>query len=326
MSERVVLHEPALRAHPRVTVIVPVKNEAEKLGRCLGALRGQTLPPVEILVVDGHSTDATTEVARAHGATVLYEDQGTRAAACQIGVEHARGDLVAFTDADCVPDADWLQVLAEEIARPRERRLAGVGCTIVNVGDKPWERAINASQTTLLGSGNSVQGREFAGERHVVSISGCHSMYRREDLLRVGGFRADLKTCEDTELNLRLRRQVGPLLYTPRTRVLHDHKRGLRLFVKRMRQYGAGRAQARLFGVPVLLPLSVPVGIVLLALAPLVALALAAVYLGSILATGATLALRHREPGMAHRVPAVLALQHAAYCVGFWGYALGLKR
>ena len=84
----------------KISVIIPVRNEEEKIRRCLQAVFNQTLKPFEVIVVDGHSTDKTVENARKFPVKVFYEDYHTRAGACQIGVKNARGDYISFTDAD----------------------------------------------------------------------------------------------------------------------------------------------------------------------------------------------------------------------------------
>ena len=85
----------------KISLVIPVKNEADKIERCLEAVFNQTVQPFEVIVVDGHSMDKTVENARKFPVNILYEDYHTRAGACQIGVENAKGDFIAFTDADC---------------------------------------------------------------------------------------------------------------------------------------------------------------------------------------------------------------------------------
>lgn len=98
----------------KISVIIPVKDEEKKIERCLEAVFGQTIKPFEVIVVDGHSTDKTVRKARKFSVNILYEDYHTRAGACQIGVENAKGEYVAFTDADCIPERDWLENLVKE--------------------------------------------------------------------------------------------------------------------------------------------------------------------------------------------------------------------
>ena len=97
---------------PAVSVIVPVLDDAEALHACLDALHAQQAAfPFEVIVVDNGSRDATPEVASAHPLrpVVLSERRRGSYAARNAGVSAARGPLLAFTDADCVPDDDWLQ-------------------------------------------------------------------------------------------------------------------------------------------------------------------------------------------------------------------------
>jgi len=99
---------------PKVSVIIPVRNGAKKLTQCLEAVLAQSYEPKEVIVVDGHSSDDTVKVASKFPVKVLYEDYHTRAGGCQVGIENAEGEYIAFTDADCIPGKDWLANLIKE--------------------------------------------------------------------------------------------------------------------------------------------------------------------------------------------------------------------
>ena len=298
---------------PRISVIVPAKNEERRIANALRAVQAQTLPPLEILVVDGHSRDRTSEIARSLGARVVFEEYGTRAGACQVGVEAAQGEYVAFTDADCLPDARWLEALVSRFTET----CVGVGGRVLNEGGSFWQQAINAALDTVLGSANSIQGRKLADTQAVYSISGCNSLYRRQDLLAVGGFRTQLVTAEDTELNRRLRRR-GTLLYVPGAIVHHRHERGLRAFAARMYQYGFGRGQMVLVGAPVALPLGAPLFLVAIIAAPTFSLALLLAY-GVLLFVSALLSsVKASQPRFLAAIPVVYVLEHSHYVAGFW--------
>lgn len=105
---------------PLVSVVVPAFNAADCLPLCLRALAGQEDPPgrLEVLVVDDGSTDGTSEAARKAGGEALrvisLGSRGGPARARNAGIEAARGDLVLFTDADCIPDRRFVA----EICRP----------------------------------------------------------------------------------------------------------------------------------------------------------------------------------------------------------------
>ena len=97
----------------KISVIIPVKNEEDKIERCLEAVFNQTLKPFEMIVVDGYSTDKTVENARKLPVKILCEDYDTVGGARQVGVENAKGGFVAFTDADCIPKRDWQNLVKE---------------------------------------------------------------------------------------------------------------------------------------------------------------------------------------------------------------------
>ena len=138
-------------------MIIPVRNEEEKITQCLEAVFSQSLEAREVIVVDGHSSDRTVERAREFPVKVVYEDYGTVGGARQVGVLSAESEIVAFTDADCIPEKNWL----EDVVKEFDEGIVGVGCGIKNIGEGLWEKSINLVAGTFLGSANSVQGRFF---------------------------------------------------------------------------------------------------------------------------------------------------------------------
>lgn len=98
-------------ARKKISVIIPAYNEEEYLPKTLLALREQDFPrsDFEIIVVDNVSTDATSKVARNHGADKVVSElrKGTNQAR-QRGLEEAQGNIIAFLDADCIPPPNWL--------------------------------------------------------------------------------------------------------------------------------------------------------------------------------------------------------------------------
>ncbi len=106
-------------ALPFVSVVVPAYNSAAFLPRCLGSLFAQSYPMerYEIILVDDGSTDETGECARQLGERwagalrVISKANGGPASARNAGIRAATGDLVAFTDSDCIADPDWVERL-----------------------------------------------------------------------------------------------------------------------------------------------------------------------------------------------------------------------
>jgi glycosyltransferase involved in cell wall biosynthesis len=90
-----------------VSVVIPVKDDAAPLARCLRDLAAQTRPPDEIVVVDNGSTDDSADVARRFGARVIAEPRPGIPAAASTGYDAAAGDVVARCDADSRLPPDW---------------------------------------------------------------------------------------------------------------------------------------------------------------------------------------------------------------------------
>jgi glycosyltransferase involved in cell wall biosynthesis len=110
-----------------ISVIVPAYNAERTLAETLASVLGQTLPPDEIIVVDDGSTDCTAEIAAAQSDLVRVVRQPNRgaAAALNLGIAHAGGDLLAFIDADDLWEQDKLGKQAEFLRE--EPELDGVG-------------------------------------------------------------------------------------------------------------------------------------------------------------------------------------------------------
>lgn len=111
-----------------LSVVIPVKDDAALLDRCLAALARQTYPAVEVVVVDNGSTDHSADVARRHGARVVPEPRPGIPAAASTGYDEARGDVIVRCDADTHAPPDWLDRVARAFdADPRLDALTGTG-------------------------------------------------------------------------------------------------------------------------------------------------------------------------------------------------------
>ena len=112
---------------PTISVVVPSYNDAAMLERCLTALDEQTRPPDEVLVVDNGSSDATVDVALAHGARVVTELRRGIPQATSAGLDAAIGDIVGRLDADSVPPRTWVARIERAFGDPALDALSGPG-------------------------------------------------------------------------------------------------------------------------------------------------------------------------------------------------------
>jgi glycosyltransferase involved in cell wall biosynthesis len=109
-----------------VSVVIPVKDDAAELARCLYALSRQSRTADEIIVVDNGSSDSSAAVALNAGATLIRCLEPGIPAASAEGYDRASGDLLLRLDADCIPADDWIErVCAEFAARPDVAALTG---------------------------------------------------------------------------------------------------------------------------------------------------------------------------------------------------------
>ena len=98
-----------------VSVVIPVKDDAALLERCLAALKSQTVAPIEVIVVDNGSSDDSARVAALGGARVISHPDGFIPAVAAAGLDAAIGDILARLDADCVPPTDWIEVISNSM-------------------------------------------------------------------------------------------------------------------------------------------------------------------------------------------------------------------
>jgi GT2 family glycosyltransferase len=185
------------------TVVIPVLNEGARLRRCVRAALGQHSPGgFEVVVVDGGSEDGCLDGVEELGARVL-EAPGTGAGeARNIGASEARGDVLAFTDGDCIPQTGWLDALVHAL---RARRLGGVGGALCHM------------RTALPAVCEDLETRFF--------YRGCitsNVAYHRDVFAGVGGFDPRLRCAEDWDLAWRVQEAGHRMAFCPEALVMHD--------------------------------------------------------------------------------------------------------
>jgi glycosyltransferase involved in cell wall biosynthesis len=119
---------------PRVSVVIPARDDAVALDTCLALLGRQSLRPYEVVVVDNGSRDETAAVARRHGARVVAEPRTGIPRAAAAGYDAASGDVIARLDADTRPGRDWVERIASRMADDRIDAVTGIG----RFYDLPW--------------------------------------------------------------------------------------------------------------------------------------------------------------------------------------------
>lgn len=229
------LHCHATPAQTLVSVIIPVWNSPELIALCLEALRAQTYRPdrLEILVVDNASTDATAEVVRQFPfATLLSEPMPGSYHARNRGLQAARGEYVAFTDADCIPAPNWLETAMRRVAaHPTAGIIAG---RIALFRSDPSSDEVYECYERLFAFRQDIGARKgFCATANWIS--------RREDVMAFGGFAADRKSGADGELAHRFHRSGKPIVYAEDVVVRHPVRGTFEDLAKKRRRLTGGR-------------------------------------------------------------------------------------
>lgn len=227
---------------PRVSIIVPCRNEEAFIGACLESILATAYPrdDLEILVVDGLSDDRTADVVRLiatrHPNVHLLENpQRIVPAALNIGIRAARGDVVVRMDAHVEYPPEYLPRLVAALDETGADNVGGRVVTLATAGT-PVARAIALALSHPFGVGNSYFRIATTESRWVDTVPfGC---YRRGVFERVGMFDEELVRNQDDEFNHRLIRAGGRVRLCADV-VSHYYARGTYRAVARMfYQYG----------------------------------------------------------------------------------------
>lgn len=253
-------------------MVVCTHNGRGRIKGTLEALVNQTSENYEVVVVDDGSTDGVGEVIVNHDVrSVRLEQNVGLSAARNVGIQVARGEIVAFCDDDCVPGADWVENI-EKAWEAAPEGVCGIGGgvvarTMASVAQRYAEAAAPLAPIELDRAGG-VAGRflqylkggggQTAG-RFVASLVGANMSYTREALTAVGGFDEAIKFGGDEEkLCQRLRERYGErcLWVEPGILMQHEYDPRIKDTFRRARAYGrgSGREWARGGGLPSVRP------------------------------------------------------------------------
>lgn len=205
---------------PFVSIIVPVFNDTERLRHCLNALQAQTYPRdrYEIIIADnGSNHDVAAALGNPAGVTVVVERTPGSYAARNAALPLARGEVLAFTDADCVPHNEWLaRGVARLQAHPEAGLVAGVITLFFHDAKRPTAVELYESLTAF-------PQHKYVAKYHYGATANVFTWRRVMDA--IGPFNAALTSGGDREWGQRVYAAGLPLVYAEEVQVQHPARR-----------------------------------------------------------------------------------------------------
>lgn len=317
---------------PLVSVVVPCRNEAPFIEGCLTSIVASEYPKhrLEVIVVDGESTDGTRELIDRHVRVHAFvrridNPQRTTPFALNLGIRAAKGAYILWMSSHNEYPSDYISECVRWAVQSGADNVGGVIVTRPRT-EGLWARAVTAALAHPFGVGGSHFRTHRPEPAWVDTVfGGC---YRREVFDRIGLFNEGLTRGQDMEFNLRLSRAGGRTLLVPTIRSIYYARTRPREFLKHTWSNGEWAILPFLYstGTPVgvrhLVPLAFAISIVAGVAAGLAGLgwwllaAVVAPYAFLSIGASAALAWRERRPVMLVMLPMAFAMLHFTYGVG----------
>jgi len=225
---------PPLSRYPKVSVIVACYNGERTLKACLDSLQTLNYPDYEIILVDDGSTDNTAQIAAGYPAVrcVRQPNLGLSAAR-NAGIAAARGEIVAFTDADCRADEDWLHYLVSDLLRGDFIGMGGPNLL-------PPEDSLVAAAVMASPGGPA---HVMLTDRVAEHIPGCNMAFFKWALEEIGGFDPVFRRAgDDVDICWRLQQAGHQIGFSPSGFVWHYRRSTVKAYLRQQQGYGEAEA------------------------------------------------------------------------------------
>lgn len=226
---------PALPEYPKVSVVVCAYNAERTIFACLASLEKLTYPNYEVIVVNDGSTDQTRAISERFGyIRLINQENKGLSAARNVGIAAAEGEIVAFTDSDCVADPDWLHYLVTTFIRSGRAAVGGPNFP------PPEETLVPSAVAVSPGGPTHVLMSDDVAEH----IPGCNMAFKKTALEEINGFDPVFRAAgDDVDLCWRLQNQGYQIGFSPAAVVWHFRRNTVKAYVNQQRGYGKAEAQ-----------------------------------------------------------------------------------
>jgi len=237
MDRRVNLIEKKSNFNPFVSVIIPVLNNLEGLKRCLHALEQQTYPKhlYECIVVDNGSTESYEDILHQFPHAVFTREKRRSAyAARNKGVTLAKGEILAFTDSDCVPTEKWIEKAVPAFADSK------VGCVAGQIEGYPH---VHTKVQKYLNEIRLLDQRTNLNNFFLPFAVTANVFYRRDIFDRIGMFRNTFGVAGDMDFSWKMQLETSHKIpFVEHALVFHVHRESIWDLFRQMEGWGAGMA------------------------------------------------------------------------------------
>ncbi len=226
----------------KIAVIIPAYNEERVIRDCLNALVTQNFSDYTVHFIDDASTDSTAEIIRDYEKKFPQKIELHQLGKVGPGkarnliAEKVKSPILAFTDADCAPDREWLSSLDEAFTQHPGATSVG-GPQFAMLSSNPFQNKVEKffKLTSILTDFYKSSSGDIRPTPHNPL---CNVAYKRDVFLEMKGFRVDFFPGEDIEFDVRLGKTGRQILFHPKARVFHHRPETIEQFRKVMRSYG----------------------------------------------------------------------------------------
>lgn len=219
---------------PFVSIIIPVYNAESTLSMCLESIRKLDYPQdkFEVIVIDNGSNDGSIKIAGRFEVKMFSETFQSSYAARNKGIKEAKGELIAFTDADCVVTPGWLKNLVKEWDDK------SIGCFAGEIEAYQPKTLVEkfSDRTGILGQKSTL----FCS--YLPYAQTANSAYRREVFDKVGLFNTEIVSGGDADIAWRMQKRLGlKIEFVPEALVYHKHRTSIKELYNQFKKYEHGK-------------------------------------------------------------------------------------
>ena len=234
--------------YPKVSFLIPTKNEEKTIGKCIDSLLELDYPKekIEIIIVEGKSEDNTKKILNEYAKkysniSVYYDDSINKPESRNMCIKKSSGDFLISYSGHATAEKDLLKIL---IPKFTSNEIAGVGCPNFTPNKDFLGKSIGTLFTGFMAGGGTemfTQNANFSEEKFVDHVP--FVIYRKDIFKHIGLYDKNLQYGQDAEFNIRLKKHGYKLLYSPKTKIFLYKPTSLKKLFMKMYFYGIGRAK-----------------------------------------------------------------------------------